>query len=195
MFRVLRLTLVAVLSTALSVAADAQSTTDGAIGGIIKDPQEAVVPNAAVTIRNEGTNQESTAVSDGEGRFRVVQLRPGNYSVVVNASGFGSATIQQVVVEVGRVTSLEIPLSIGGAQEIVEVTGEAPVINTAQQDFTSNINQTSINELPINGRRASEFVRLTPGVVPDGAFGLNSFRGISGLLNNNTVDGGDNNNA
>ena len=72
---------------------------------------------------------------------------------------------------------------------------EAPVINTKQQDFSSNINQTSINELPINGRRWSNFALLTPGAVPDGTFGLISFRGISGLLNNNTIDGGDNNQA
>jgi hypothetical protein len=77
----------------------------------------------------------------------------------------------------------------------VQVTAEAPVINTSQQDFSSNINQTTINESPINGRRWSNFAILTPGAVPDGTFGLISFRGISGLLNNNTVDGGDNNQA
>lgn len=195
MFGFIRPALTALMLVVLSTAALAQSTTDGAIGGIIKDPQEAVVPSATVTIRNEGTNRESTATSDSEGRFRAAQLQPGNYSVIVTAAGFGTTTQNQVVVEVGRVTALEITLAIGGAQEVVEVTGEAPVINNTQQDFSTNINQTSINELPINGRRASEFVRLTPGVVPDGAFGLNSFRGISGLLNNNTVDGGDNNNA
>jgi hypothetical protein len=77
----------------------------------------------------------------------------------------------------------------------VDVSAEAPVINTTQQDFSTNINQTSINELPINGRRWSNFALLTPGAVPDGTFGLISFRGISGLLNNNTIDGGDNNQA
>jgi len=75
------------------------------------------------------------------------------------------------------------------------VSGEAPVVNTQQPDFSSNINQASINELPINGRRWSEFALLTPGTNPDGNFGLISFRGISGLLNNNTIDGGDNNQA
>ncbi|HLL16795.1 MAG TPA: TonB-dependent receptor [Pyrinomonadaceae bacterium] len=175
--------------------AAAQSTTDGAIGGLIKDPNGAVVPNATVTVRNEGTNRESTATSDDEGRFRVVQLQPGNYTVSVAGSGFAPFSKQNVVVEVGRVTSLEIPLAITGSTEQVEVTAEAPVINTTQQDFANNINQTSINELPINGRRASNFVLLTPGVVAEGGFGLNSFRGVSGLLNNSTVDGGDNNNA
>src|SRR5207302_1088071 len=86
-------------------------------------------------------------------------------------------------------------LAVGGAQETVQVTSEAPVINTQQQDFSTNINQTSINNLPTNGRRWSNFAILTPGTVPDGTFGLISFRGISGLLNNNTVDGGDNNQA
>ena len=68
-------------------------------------------------------------------------------------------------------------------------------VNLDSKEFTTNINQTAINELPINGRRWSNFVILTPGSVPDGSFGLISFRGVSGLLNNNTVDGGDNNQA
>ncbi len=104
-------------------------------------------------------------------------------------------TQQNVVVEVGRETNLEVALSVGPVTGSVDVSAEAPVINTTQQDFSTNINQTSINELPINGRRWSNFALLTPGAVPDGTFGLISFRGISGLLNNNTIDGGDNNQA
>lgn len=196
MSKFFRLSLIALcLSVGLSVVAVAQSTTDGAIGGVIKDPQGAVVQNAAVTARNEETNKENTATSDEEGRFRVVQLQPGHYTITVNATGFGAYTQQKVVVEVGRVTSIDVPLSVTATTETVEVTSEAPVINTTQQDFSTNINQTSINELPINGRRWSNFALLTPGSTPDGNFGLISFRGISGLLNNNTIDGGDNNQA
>jgi outer membrane receptor protein involved in Fe transport len=175
--------------------AAAQSTTQGAVGGVVKDPQGAVVSNASVTVKNEETNKEFAATTDSEGRFRVVQLDPGTYSVTINSSGFSAFTQQKVVVEVGRVTPLDINLAVGGAQETVQVTSEAPVINTQQQDVSTNINQTSINNLPINGRRWSNFALLTPGAVPDGTFGLISFRGISGLLNNNTVDGGDNNQA
>ncbi|HEX8493024.1 MAG TPA: TonB-dependent receptor [Pyrinomonadaceae bacterium] len=196
MSKLLRLHLVALLLIALSaVGAFAQSTTTGAIGVTVADPQGAVVPNATVTARNIETNQEETATTDGEGRARIVNLQPGTYAVGVNATGFGAFSTDKVVVEVGLVTSIEVPLTVGQATGEVEVTAEAPVINTTQQDFSTNVNQTSINELPINGRRASNFVLLTPGVVPDGNFGLISFRGISGLLNNNTVDGGDNNNA
>ena len=90
---------------------------------------------------------------------------------------------------------LKSRLSVGPVTGTVDVSAEAPVINTTQQDFSTNINQTSINELPVNGRRWSNFAILTPGAVPDGNFGLISFRGISGLLNNSTVDGGDNNQA
>jgi hypothetical protein len=180
----------------MSMMAMAQSTTDGAIGGTVKDPNGAVVPNASVTVKNEETNKEAAGTTDSDGRFQVVHLQPGTYTVTINASGFGAFTQPKVIVEVGRTTSLDVPLSVGGVSgSQVDVTAEAPVINTTQQDFSTNVNQTSINELPINGRRWSNFALLTPGAVPDGAFGLISFRGVSGLLNNNTVDGGDNNQA
>ncbi len=196
MSKFLRIPLAALFMLAsMCVASFAQSTTDGAIGGTVKDPNGAIVQNAAVTARNEETNLEKTATSDDEGRFRVVQLQPGHYTVTVNATGFGAYTQQKVVVEVGRVTSIEAALAVSGTTENVTVSGEAPVVNTTQQDFSTNINQTSINELPINGRRWSNFAILTPGSTPDGSFGLISFRGISGLLNNNTIDGGDNNQA
>ena len=173
----------------------AQSTVTGGIRGKVTDPQGAIVPNATVTATNVGTNQTETANADEDGGYRFSNLQPGTYTVGVTATGFANFTLERVVVEVGKVTTADVPLSVSGTTANVEVTAEAPVINTTQQDFSVNINQTSINELPINGRRASNFVLLTPGVAPDGAFGLISFRGISGLLNNSTVDGGDNNQA
>jgi len=195
MSKFIRLSFIALLMAAMSVSAFAQSTTTGAIGVIVTDPTGAVVPDATVTVRNVETSKEATATTDSEGRVRVANLDPGNYTVTVNATGFGAFTQEQVVVEVGRVTSIDTPLQVGQATGSVDVAAEAPVINTTQQDFSTNINQTSINELPINGRRASNFALLAPGVVPEGGFGLNSFRGVSGILNNSTLDGGDNNNS
>jgi len=180
----------------MSAIAFGQSTVTGAIGGVVANPNKEVVPNAAVTVRNTETNKEDSATTDDQGRFKVAGLQPGSYSVTINGAGFSPYTQEKVLVEVGRETTLNAALSIGPlAGGTVEVTSEAPVINTSQQDFSTNINQTSINELPINGRRWSNFALLTPGAVPDGVFGLISFRGISGLLNNNTIDGGDNNQA
>ncbi len=195
MLQTIKLFLVSLLVLAFCAVAFAQSTTTGSIGGVVTNPAKEVVPGAAVTVKNIGTNKEDSATTDDSGRFKVANLQPGTYAVTVNSSGFSPMTAENVVVEVGRETGLEVALSVGPVTGTVDVSAEAPVINTTQQDFSSNINQTSINELPINGRRWSNFALLTPGAVPDGTFGLISFRGISGLLNNNTIDGGDNNQA
>jgi hypothetical protein len=181
--------------TLFALFAVAQSTTDGAIGGTVFDQTQALVPGAKITVVNTGTNFETSVTSDEFGKFRAMRLQPGLYTVTAEAGNFAPSRVSNVVVEVGRVTELELTLAAGAKTEVVEVTGEAPVINTLQQDFSANINQTSINELPINGRRWSNFALLTPGATPDGNYGLISFRGISGLLNNSTVDGGDNNQA
>jgi hypothetical protein len=193
MSKILRFPLITLLLLAMSALAMAQSTVTGGIGGKVSDPQGASVPGATVTATNIGTNQESTATTETDGGFRISNLQPGTYSVKVLGSGFAEFTQEKVIVEVGQVTTLNIPLTVAGATAAVEVTAEAPVINTTSQELSTNINQVSINELPINGRRASDFVLLSPASVPDGPFGLISFRGISGLLNNSTVDGGDNN--
>lgn len=195
MSKIIKLSLLCLLLLGLSSIAAAQSTTTGAIGGVVSNPNKEVVPGAAVTVRNVDTNKEDAATTDDSGRFKVANLIPGRYAVTVNSSGFSQITQENVVVEVGRETNLEVALSVGPVTGTVDVSAEAPVINTTQQDFSSNINQTSINELPINGRRWSNFALLTPSAVPDGNFGLISFRGISGLLNNSTIDGGDNNQA
>ena len=195
MSKIIKCTFAGLLVLALCAVAFAQSTTTGAIGGVVTNPNKEVVPGASVTVKNLETNKEETAETDDTGRFKVANLQPGRYSVTVNSSGFSPMVSENVIVEVGRETPLEVSLSVGPVTGSVDVSAEAPVINTTQQDFSTNINQTSINELPINGRRWSNFALLTPGAVPDGTFGLISFRGISGLLNNNTIDGGDNNQA
>src|SRR6185436_18365288 len=130
----------------------AQSTTQGAISGTVRNPNGEVVANATVTVRNEATNKELTANTDDNGGFKTGNLDPGTYTVTVASTGFENWT-QSAVVEVGLVTKLDVGLVVQGQQATVIVTSEAPVINTEQQDFATNINQTSINELPINGRR------------------------------------------
>ncbi|PYT92203.1 MAG: hypothetical protein DMG36_16025, partial [Acidobacteria bacterium] len=111
------------------------------------------------------------------------------------ASGFAAYKATSITVEVGRTTTFDATLGVQTQTETIVATAEAPVITTDRADFSTNINSTTIDNLPINGRRWSTFALSTPGAVPDGNFGLVSFRGVSGLLNNNTVDGGDNNQA
>jgi hypothetical protein len=178
-----------------ALSAMAQGTVTGGINGTVMNPNKELVPGATVTVKNNGTAKEDTTTADDDGQFKVTNLQPGTYTVTVNATGFAQFSNDSVIVEIGRSTTLDVPLGVQGVTGTVQVTAEAPVINTTQQDFSSNLNQTSINELPVNGRRWSNFAILTPGANPDGNFGLVSFRGISGLLNNSTVDGGDNNQA
>jgi Carboxypeptidase regulatory-like domain len=175
--------------------ADAQSTTDGAIGGAVSDPSGAVVPNAVVSSHNLGTGSSSSGVTDGSGRYLLIHLQPGQYSLEISGSGFGLFKATNITVEVGRVTTIDVSLNVKTLVETIVATAELPVITTDRADFVTNINDTTIDNLPINGRRWSTFALSTPGAVPDGGFGLVSFRGISGLLNNNTVDGADNNQA
>ena len=82
-----------------------------------------------------------------------------------------------------------------GRQRGGTVTGESPLIDTRRTDVSNVVGERAIQNLPINGRRWENFVLLSPGVTNDGNFGLVSYRGISGLYNNNTVDGADNNQA
>lgn len=175
--------------------AGAQSTTDGAVGGTVTDQSGAVVPNASVTTTNLGTAGTSTGTTDASGRYQIIHLQPGFYSLEVSANGLASFKATRITVEVGRTTTIDARLNVATASETVVATAEAPVITTDRADFSTNINQTTIENLPMNGRRWSFFALGTPGAVPDGGFGLVSFRGISGLLNNNTVDGADNNQA
>ena len=178
-----------------TVSAMAQGTVTGGINGTVTNPNKEVIAGATVTAKNNGTSKEASVTSDDNGSFKLTNLEPGTYTVSVNASGFAPFTNENVVVEVGRATTLDVPVGLQGTVNTVQVTAEAPVINTSQQDFSTNVNQVSLNNLPANGRRWSNFAILTPGAVPDGTFGLISFRGISGLLNNSTIDGGDNNQA
>jgi outer membrane receptor protein involved in Fe transport len=176
-------------------SASGQSTTDGAIGGTVTDPSGGVVPNASVSTENLGTGGKSGSTTDESGRYQIIHLQPGYYSVEIVADGFAAYKVVKVTVEVGRTTTIDAKLSVKTASETVVTTSEAPVIVADSADFSTNVNQTTIENLPINGRRWSFFALSTPGAVPDGGFGLVSFRGISGLLNNNTIDGADNNQA
>lgn len=174
----------------------AQSTTDGAIEGIVKDPSGAAVPGAKVTVKNLGTNAEVVAMTDDTGYFRAAKLQPATYSVSIEATGFAHFTVERVVVQVGSVTDVPAKLNMSSAEATVLVSAEIPAINVLSADFAPVVDQTQISNLPINGGRWSDFALLTPGVVNDSnGFGLLSFRGVSTLLNNNTVDGADNNQA
>jgi hypothetical protein len=179
----------------ISLPCRAQSSVDGAIGGTVTDPSDKVIPGASVSTLNVATNGKATATTDEVGRYVIIHLQPGTYTVEVVIQGFSAYKQENVIVEVGRTSTVDAKLGLAAQTETVIATAEAPVITTDRPDLTTNINDVEMNNLPVNKRRWSTFALTAPGAAPDGNFGLISFRGISGLLNNNTVDGGDNNQA
>jgi hypothetical protein len=174
----------------------AQTAVDGAIGGTVMDASGAVVPGSTVTVRNIATNAQQTETTDSAGYYRIIHLQPGIYSLTIAAPGFADYKATNVTVQVGSMTDIEGKMVVGTAAQTVQVTGEAPVINTTSPDFAGVVDQVPLNRLPENNYRWSAFALLTPGVTNDSnGYGLLSFRGASTLLNNVTVDGTDDNQA
>jgi hypothetical protein len=193
---VVRFLLIATLCAGVGSYGYGQSAVDGAIGGTVQDSSGLAIPKATVTIRNNATNAEQTVVSDDSGFFRAIHLQPSTYTVTVTAAGFESFKSPEVIVQVGLLTDLSPKLPVGSATQTVEVTSEAPALNTTSPDFANVINQRALQDLPVNNYRWSAYALLTPGVVADAnGFGLLSFRGQSTLMNNVTVDGADDNQA
>jgi hypothetical protein len=177
--------------TCIGPTAAAQSVVTGAITGTLTDASKKAMQAVDVMARNVATNREASATTDDEGRFRIVGLQSGHYTVEVTDPGLTSFAVANVVVEVGRATTVEVSLDSG----TVDAPTHMPGINAMRQDFSVSLNQTSFNDLPNNGRRWSNFAILAPATAPDGPFGAVSFRGISSPLNKTTIDGGDNDQA
>jgi Carboxypeptidase regulatory-like domain/TonB dependent receptor-like, beta-barrel len=175
--------------------AAAQTTAAGNIEGVVTDTSGGVLPGATVVVRNVDTNVARETTTDAGGRYRAAALQPGTYEVAATLTGLQASPIGNVQVQVGQTVTVDVQMRAAGVTEQVTVTSDAPIINTIKTDVSSVVGERAIANLPINGRRWENFVLLGPGVTNDGNFGLVSYRGISGLYNNNTVDGVDNNQA
>src|SRR5216683_1379803 len=191
---VVRFLVVAMLWAGAGSYGYGQSAVDGAIGGTVQDSSGLAIPKATVTIHNNATNAEQVVVTDDSGFFRAIHLQPSTYTVTVTATGFESFKSPEVIVQVGQLTDLSPKLPVGSTAQTVEVTSEAPALNTTSPDFAGVVDQRALQDLPVSNYRWSAYALLTPGVVADAnGFGLLSFRGQSTLLNNVTIDGADDN--
>ncbi|MFL6207764.1 MAG: carboxypeptidase regulatory-like domain-containing protein [Pyrinomonadaceae bacterium] len=172
------------------INANAQSqAAAGQIVGTVKDPQGAAVPNATVTVTSPDIGFSQTFTTNENGEFQAIQLKPGDYTVEVSASGFGKATQTGYHVEVGTALTANVTLSVQNVTEEVLVT--AASVETTQVQTSTNLNDTSISKLPINGRRFQDFVLATPTAQIDPQRGQISLVGQRGINSNVQIDGGD----
>lgn len=179
----------------LSTVLTAQSQLGaGAVSGTIEDANGGAIPAASVTITNQSTSLTRTVETSDSGQFNFPVLQPDTYIVTVEKQGFSSIEQRDVQVTVGRTVTLKLELQPGEVSAIVTIES-SPIIDITKTDESSLISREQINELPINGRRADQFALLTPGVTRDGRFGLLSYRGQSGVFNNFTLEGNDDNQA
>jgi hypothetical protein len=174
----------------------AQNATSGAIGGTVKDNGGALLPGAVVTVTSVETQAMHTAKTNASGEYNFQDMQPGAYTVDFTADGFQKTQITGVTVTVGSLSTVSPKLTVGSVTAQVDVSDKLPLMDMQNNTISTTLDQNNIDNLPINGRRYSDFALLTPGVVSNGdGYGLLSFRGISFLLNNNTVDGADDNQA
>jgi hypothetical protein len=187
-----------VLMLGLSTFGFGQGSTTGDLLVTVKDPKGSLVVNAKVTVRDQGKGVERTGTGNSQGEYRFQLLPPGTYQVAVEASGFAKTTVENVVITVGQVADLPIALALAGAQEVVNVSSTAELIETTRTSTTDTIEQRRIDNLPINGRNYINFALTDSQVVRDNApsigaaptSGLNMSgqRARSNLVN---VDGAD----
>lgn len=167
----------------------------GAISGVVVDASGSAVPDAAVTITNEAKGVHREIKTNGEGIFSAPALVPADgYKVTVKKSGFADYEATDISLAVGQSVPLRVNLAVGATATQVDVSAEPALVDDVKTDVSQVINQGLILDLPTNGRRVDNFVLGTPGVAPDGAFGLLSFRGIAGH-NNFLTDGNDTTNS
>jgi hypothetical protein len=157
----------------------AAQTTNAEILGAVTDASGAAVAQAKVSIRNLDTGIARDIESDLEGRFRMPQLPPGNYSVTVTKSGFGTLTQGPIVLRLNQAAELALKLQVAGVAETINVSEDAPLINTTNAEVGTNFEAKRIAELPLAPNRNMLFLALNVAGVSQLSSGQQGF--ASGL--------------
>jgi hypothetical protein len=174
-----------------SHTASAQQTESRIVGTII-DPNGGILPGVAVTVTASSTGTVRTAVSDGQGRYTVSNLAPGNYQVALELSGFAPMR-RDVTLGVGDAKAVDVAMPVAGVTEAVHVTGEASPLDTESARIGVNVSPAEIEQLPVNGRNFANLMTLSTGATTDGNGGWASvrFNGKSNQQNYLNYDGVD----
>lgn len=178
----------------------AQATTGG-LKGVVSDNQGAVITDADVTAKNDGTGVETKTRTNSDGLYRFPSLSPGNYTLSIQKQGFKRQEFQQVTVGVGQEASIDAVLQAGQLSETVTVTASGEELIQKEQSQVSNrFESRKVSELPIGlaGGGIDQLALLAPGVSTGLGFSNTngaelSVNGQRGRSNNFTIDGGDNN--
>jgi hypothetical protein len=173
----------------------------GTIVGTITDQSGGAVPNAKVTITEVATGLKYEVVTGAAGEYIRPALKPGTYTVEVEAAGFRKMVQSNAVLTAGDRLGVNLQLTVGEVTQSVEVTGEVPLLQTESNIIGANMNSKAMVELPLGGQRTFTFLaRLSPGVLPSeagardavgGGFSANGVR--SNGQNNFLLNGVDNN--
>jgi hypothetical protein len=168
----------------------------GTITGAVTDPQGALVPGAKIEAKNLGTNVVTSTVTSGAGVYSLMTLKPGQYDVTVSAAGFKTSVRTNVDLSVGARLELDFKLEIGAVSETVEVTGEAPLLETGTASRGSVVDQDQITSLPVLNNNVFTLMRFTVGFVNTGSSSPDNSRPWdNGDLSNYNVIGSDGFNA
>jgi len=185
----LKLSLLVIVVVLLAQVLSAQSLTSGDIAGVVRDPSGGVIQSATVTLKSldTGATQAGTTDSSGEYRFRL--LKPGRYSVTAGQTGFQKLE-KTVEVTVGSITTVDIQLTVGQATQTVEVTGEAPLVNT-EPSTNTNFTTQQLAQLPSAGGDITNIAYTAPGVLVNitGGYGNFEINGLPATSNLFTVNG------
>lgn len=158
-----------------AIPASAQST--GSILGAVKDTSGAVIGDATITITNTETNLVRTVTSGADGSFRASALPVGQYDIRVEKTGFSTQTQRGMKLEVAQELVANISLQVGTMTQEVQVTGEAPLVNTTGSSLESMVNEQRMSDLPLNGRNYVDLTLIQPGIAP----GNNAKTGAVGM--------------
>lgn len=178
---------------AFALPSGAQVRTTGQIVGTARDPSGAVVPNADVEVTDVGTAHRLTSKSGAEGGFVFPALQPGRYRILATAAGFEPALIDEVIVETGRTSNVDVQFTVGAVQESVRVEGRVAVVETTSSTVSTTVRNQEIAKLPLPGRDVLGFALLTPGTASSSTQRFSTFNGLPGGAINITLDGINNN--
>lgn len=197
--RINRVVLWALLAVLLSAVPAAAQVTTAQINGTVTDSSGAAVAGAKVTVTNPETGVTRTTETNSSGYYAASQLMPGKYELRIEKGGFSTVQQKGVELRVGQQSTLDFQLKPGEASVVVEVTGEAPLIETTKSEIGGSVSPLEVKELPILDRNFSSLMNMVPGVRPAAAFdptktrsGNISLNGSDGRAFDYNVDGGDN---